>query len=136
MHTTLKSLLAVGGLAVAVQAGAQVTLFSGHDFHGRQFRADGPVWNMDPTGFNDRASSAIVDHGRWQVCDDARFRGNCVTLGPGRYPSLEQMGLNNRISSLRPVETYGRGHDRWHNYGYNDRYGYNERSNDYYDSRR
>jgi hypothetical protein len=131
MHTLLKSLLAAGGFALAMQAGAQVTLFSGHDFHGRQFRADGTVWNLDPTGFNDKASSAIVDHGRWLVCEDARFRGNCVTLGPGRYPSLGEMGLNNRISSIRPVETYGyQGgrYDRWHNYGYNDRrdyYGYN-----------
>lgn len=120
MHTMLKSLLAVGGLALAMQAGAQVTLFSGHDFRGEQFTVDRPMRDLDRTDFNDRASSAIVDHGRWQVCEDARFEGRCVTLHPGQYPSLDRMGLGNRISSIRPVETYGRaeGYDRWHDYGY------------------
>lgn len=119
MHTILKGLLAVGGLALAMQAGAQVTLFSGHDFHGQQFNVDRPMRDLDRTGFNDKASSAIVENGRWQACEDARFQGHCVTLRPGRYASLDRMGLGNRISSIRPVETYGRAenYDRWHDYG-------------------
>jgi uncharacterized protein YcfJ len=40
---------------------------------------------------------------RWQVCEDARFRGHCVVLRPGQYPMLSAMGLNNRISSARPI---------------------------------
>ena len=103
MHSMMKSLLAVGGLALAMQAGAQVTLYSGEGFHGRQFDVDRPMWNLDRTEFNDRASSAVVQGGDWQVCEDARFAGRCVILRPGEYPSLDRMGMNDRISSVRPV---------------------------------
>src|SRR5206468_5752458 len=54
-------------------------------------------------GFNDRASSVVVDRGRWEVCEDARFEGRCVVLRPGSYDSLARMGMNNRISSVRPL---------------------------------
>ena len=123
MHAMLKGLLAVGGLALAMQAGAQVTLFSGYDFHGRQLTVDRTMWDLDRTNFNDRAASLIVDRGRWQVCEDARFQGRCVTLRPGRYGSLDRMGLDKRISSIRPLETYGRAqrYDQWHDYGYSQR---------------
>jgi uncharacterized protein YcfJ len=40
---------------------------------------------------------------RWEVCENARFRGHCVVLRPGRYPSLAAIGLNDRISSVREV---------------------------------
>src|SRR5262249_45238728 len=65
--------------------------------------ADGPIGNMERIGFNDRASSIIVDRGRWEVCDDAGFNGHCVVLRRGNYDSLRDMGLSNRISSVRPV---------------------------------
>ena len=103
MKATLKSAIAVAGLLVAAQAAAQITLYEGEGFRGRVFATSQPVWNLDPTGFNDRASSLIVERGRWQVCEDARFQGRCVVLGPGNYPQLASMGLNERISSVRPA---------------------------------
>ena len=103
MHTMLKSVLAVSGLALAMQAGAQVTLYSGEGFHGRQFDIDRPMGDLDRTDFNDRASSVVVQGGDWQVCEDSHFRGRCVILRPGEYPSLDRMGMNDRISSVRPV---------------------------------
>jgi uncharacterized protein YcfJ len=106
MHTMMKSLLAVGGLALAVQAGAQITLYSGEGFHGRQMNVDRPMWDLDRTDFNDRASSIVVQGGDWQVCEDARFQGRCVILRPGEYPSLDRMGMNDRISSVRPAGAY------------------------------
>ncbi len=107
MHTVLKSLLAATGLALAMQAAAQVTFYSGEGFHGRQLNVDRPMWDLDRTEFNDRASSAVVQSGGWQVCEDARFQGHCVVLRPGEYASLDRMGLNDRISSVRPVNSYG-----------------------------
>jgi uncharacterized protein YcfJ len=62
------------------------------------------VANLERHGFNDRASSAVVDRGTWQVCEDARFGGDCVVLRPGEYRSLGAMGLNNMVSSVRPVD--------------------------------
>jgi uncharacterized protein YcfJ len=107
MNRTLQLALGVAGLAVATTAAAQVTFYERDHFEGRSFTAERPIWNLERLGFNDRASSAIVDNGQWQVCEDARFSGRCVVLQPGQYDSLRAMGLNNEISSVRPVDTYG-----------------------------
>jgi len=85
------------------QAAAQVTLYEGEGFRGRVFATSRQVVNLDRTGFNDRASSAIVEGGAWEVCEDAQFAGRCVRLRPGSYDSLARMGMSNRISSMRPV---------------------------------
>jgi uncharacterized protein YcfJ len=37
------------------------------------------------------------------VCQDAAFKGRCVVLRQGQYPSLSAMGLNDRVSSVRTV---------------------------------
>lgn len=98
--------IAIFSLAAALVAGpaaAQVTLYEQEGFHGRTFSANGPVYDLDRSGFNDRASSVIVDRGNWQVCEDSQFRGRCIVLQPGQYPSLGSTGMNNRISSLRRV---------------------------------
>lgn len=46
----------------------------------------------------------VVQRGQWEVCDDANFHGNCVALCAGQYPSLRSLGINNRISSARPIK--------------------------------
>ncbi|HEX8010763.1 MAG TPA: beta/gamma crystallin-related protein [Casimicrobiaceae bacterium] len=105
MHTTfLKGLLAVTGVVVATSAAAQVTFYEGEGFRGTAFTVDRTLWDLDPYGFNDRASSVVVQGGSWQVCSDSRFQGRCVVLQPGNYPSLAQMGMERRISSVRAVE--------------------------------
>src|SRR5262244_2924716 len=106
MRTMLKSLIAVTGLGLALQAGAQVTFYSDEGFHGRQFFVDRPMGDLDRTDFNDRASSVVIQSGDWLMCEDAHFQGRCVTLHPGEYPSLDRMGLNDRISSVRPLSGY------------------------------
>jgi uncharacterized protein YcfJ len=103
MQKSLKLLLAAGALAAAGHAGAAITLYGGENFHGQSFTADRDVWNLDRSGFNDRASSVIVDRGRWELCEHARFEGRCVVLRRGQYPSLAPFGLGNAVSSLRPV---------------------------------
>jgi hypothetical protein len=54
----------------------------------------------------------IVGGGKWQLCSDANFRGYCVTLDPGEYPSLRSMNLNDKVSSVQelgggPAPGYG-----------------------------
>ena len=90
-------------LGVCGFASAQVTLYERENFGGRAFRAPDSVANLDEIGFNDRASSVEVRGGRWQLCDDAGFRGRCVTLEGGQYPSLRAMGLDRRVSSVREL---------------------------------
>lgn len=83
---------------------SQVTFYEDEGFRGRTFTADQSVDNFSRTGFNDRASSVVVLGQRWEVCVDSRFSGQCMVLNPGRYPSLSAMGMNDRISSVRPLE--------------------------------
>jgi uncharacterized protein YcfJ len=105
MRTTLKALVGVAAIGLAGQAAAQLTLYQGEGFRGPVFSTDRPVRNFDRTGFNDRTSSAVVERGSWEVCEDEQFRGRCVVLRRGSYPSLAGMGMNNRISSVRPVNS-------------------------------
>ena len=104
MNWKLKSVLGVSALMLSAQAVAQITFYEGEGFRGRSFTTDKRVWNFERFGFSNRASSVVVDRGRWEVCDEARFEGRCVILRRGSYDSLRGMGLDNRISSVRPVE--------------------------------
>jgi uncharacterized protein YcfJ len=105
---TLKMALAVAGVALATQAAAQITLYDGEGFNGRSITADRAIWDFDPSGFNDRARSLVVTSGTWQVCEDARFQGRCVVVQPGNYNSLRELGMSERISSVRPVDSAAR----------------------------
>ena len=85
----------------ASSAMADVTFFEGDNFNGRQITVDRSVPNFTSVGFNDRAQSAIVEGGSWEVCVDRDFGGGCTVLTPGRYPSLA--GWSGRVSSARQV---------------------------------
>ena len=105
MNTILKSALAVAAVAISAQAAAQITFYQNENFQGRAFTMKQQVKNFKSVGFNDRASSVLVSSGRWEVCEDIQFRGRCVVLRRGQYPSLGAMGLNDRVSSARLVGT-------------------------------
>ncbi len=100
-----KSLLVAGALILSTEAQAQITFYEGEGFRGRAFSAQRAVPNFKRGGINDFASSVVVDRGHWEVCDDVRYGGNCRVLRRGSYESLRGMGLNNRISSVRPVNS-------------------------------
>ncbi|HTE43131.1 MAG TPA: beta/gamma crystallin-related protein [Steroidobacteraceae bacterium] len=97
-------------LAAAPAFSDEISFYEAENFRGRVFSTDTPVQNLNRTGFNGRASSVIVESGRWEVCEEARFGGRCTLLRRGSYDSLERMGINNRISSVRPAD--GRGNRR------------------------
>ena len=103
MKTIVAAVVGIECALMGTLAVAQVTLYQQQNFIGRAFNTNAPVSDLGRLGFNDRASSVIVERGQWQVCDDIGFRGYCIVLRPGQYPSLRSMGLNNRVSSLRRV---------------------------------
>lgn len=107
-NKTLKLVLAIGAMTLGAQAMAQITFYEHDGWHGRAFTANQQVRDFARNGFNDRASSVVVDRGLWEVCTDANFRGQCMVLRHGSYESLSGMGINDRISSVRPVK--GRPH--------------------------
>ncbi|WP_075793880.1 beta/gamma crystallin family protein [Massilia putida] len=83
------------------RGGPDVLMFAGPGFEGAQVELSQDVRSLNDVGFNDRATSMIIREGRWEFCEHADFRGECIVLGPGRYEFLERM--NNRISSMRRI---------------------------------
>jgi uncharacterized protein YcfJ len=104
---SVKFALGAIALAAAAQAGAQITFYENEGFRGRTYSTDRSIDDLRSSRMSDRASSVIVESGRWVVCDERRFEGRCALLRRGSYDSLQRMGLNDRISSVRSVR--GRG---------------------------
>jgi uncharacterized protein YcfJ len=103
MKRPITAVLAIAALLGSLPAAAQLTFYQNEGLRGRSFVVDQRIDNFDFYGFNDRASSVVVQRGQWEACEDADFRGRCVVLRPGQYPSLASVGMNNVISSVRPV---------------------------------
>ena len=108
MKFHLKYWAALSVLAIAGQTSAQVLFYEHNDFQGRSVTTDKAMDNFTRSGFNDKASSIIVLNNRWEVCDDAYYGGNCLILRQGRYPNLAAIGLNDRISSVREINSDAR----------------------------
>ncbi|MEP6792215.1 MAG: beta/gamma crystallin-related protein [Ramlibacter sp.] len=104
MNTTVKTLFGACAIVLAGQAAAQITFYEGEGYRGRAFTTNERVGNFQRYGFNDQASSVVVDKGRWEVCEHARFEGKCVILRRGSYDSLRALNMDNRISSVRPAD--------------------------------
>lgn len=98
----------VGALTATAAAAVEITLYEHQNFDGRRMTLRGTLDNLDRTSFNDRASSITIRSGIWELCSDAYFHGNCRRLGPGQYAGLGQ-GMNDTISSVRPVRGYDEG---------------------------
>ncbi len=103
MNTLRKTALALAASLLTCSAGAQITFYQDEGFRGRAFTTNKPVRDFNSVGFNDRASSVVVESGRWEVCENSNFGGECVVLRTGSYSSLGAMGLNDQLSSVRPT---------------------------------
>jgi Beta/Gamma crystallin len=91
-------------MASAGSAAAEsITLYQRDNYGGRRLTVEAATPSIAKTGFNDRAFSAVVHEGRWEICYDTDFRGSCGVLDPGAYPELGAYA--GRISSLRPFDS-------------------------------
>ena len=111
MNARFKTALALAVSMVAAPALAQVTFYEHDNYQGRTFSTEREVQNLMDYGFNDRASSVVVSSRSWEVCDNSNFGGRCVVLNPGNYPSLQALGLNDRVTSVRAVAMNSRADD-------------------------
>ena len=105
MKAIFKYLLGACGLAIAVQALGQITLYEHSGFRGQSITVERTAASLERYGFNNRASSVVVSGGSWEVCTNPGFAGHCAVLPPGRHASLA--GMNDGISSVRPVGAGG-----------------------------
>jgi uncharacterized protein YcfJ len=103
MKRSLQTALAAAALVAAGHAAAQITFYERDGFRGHSVTTNDRVPNLERAHFNNRASSISVQHGQWEVCDHPHFEGRCAILRPGGYPSLREIGLDNAVSSVRPV---------------------------------
>ena len=83
--------------------GARVILFDSNDFRGESLAVSGMNGALSRSGFDNAAASMIVEGGRWLFCSEPYFRGDCKVIGPGRYRTLRDVGLERNIASLRPA---------------------------------
>jgi uncharacterized protein YcfJ len=96
--------LALLALASALPAAAQVTFYERESFQGRSLTLQKDLADLERApSFHSSATSVVVVRDRWEVCDVPRFEGLCRVLRPGRYPTLEAMGLAGGISSSRMI---------------------------------
>lgn len=85
----------------SVASAADLILYTDGDFQGRPLNVVIDLRQLGTLNFNDRASSVVVEKGAWVLCTEEDFAGSCVTLEPGRYSSLSDLGLDDTITSVR-----------------------------------
>ncbi len=77
----------------------RVVLYEDRNFGGQAFVVTTTMTQL--RGFNDKAGSARVEGGNWELCEDDRFGGRCVTITQD-VSDLRRLGLNDKVSSVRP----------------------------------
>ena len=98
--------LVTASLAASAAAAAEIRVYKQPNFSGEGIAIRGAAVNLADANFQDQISSLEVRGGRWQLCTQPNFKGDCVVIGPGDYPSLEQV-MNHRIESIRQLPRSG-----------------------------
>lgn len=92
------ALLALSGIAAA-----QITIYQQPNFGGPDVTVRDGARELKGTPVYDQGSSAVVRSGRWEVCSQPDFKGDCMVLGPGQYPRLDDK-LFHRTESVRRID--------------------------------
>ena len=77
----------------------RMILFAETNFRGRSMAIEDSRATLGD--FTNFAQSLQIVSGRWEVCDQANYRGSCQTVSSS-ISNLTSVGLSNRISSVRP----------------------------------
>jgi hypothetical protein len=83
MNSMGKYVFLAAALTMATQAVAQhITFFGREAYQGNSITADRGIGNLQRSGFNERASSAVVS-GNWEVCDGRTSKAIASSWLPG-----------------------------------------------------
>ena len=93
--------LLAGTLLTAGAHAADLTLYTDDDFQGRALGVVIDERQLGVLNFAKRASSVVVEKGAWILCTNEDYGGQCITLEPGRYASLQALGLDDAVTSVR-----------------------------------
>jgi len=85
----------------AARSAGDIVLYAANDYRGAAQPVDESLADLRTEPLQSKATSTVIADGTWELCDDTFYRGQCVTLGPGKYPSLETYGLTHGVSSVR-----------------------------------
>src|SRR3954471_4668830 len=85
MNIVLRTTLAAAGLLAGAAQAADMTVFKQPNFAGESATIRDGATDLARPGFQDQISSIVVNSGRWEVCTQPNFQGDCMTLVPGRY---------------------------------------------------
>jgi len=89
--------------AATAATAADIQIFTAPHFTGAEITLRGETPDVSGLGsFHEQAASLVLN-GRWEVRTQAEYRGDCVVLGHGRYPTLAAP-LFYRIGSVRPLD--------------------------------
>jgi hypothetical protein len=99
------ALFAANALIASRAIGADLTLYADDDYQGRALGVVIDERTLGVLNFDKRASSVVVENDAWILCTGEEYSGQCITLEPGRYASLQALGLDNAITSVRRRDT-------------------------------
>ncbi|HEX6633961.1 MAG TPA: beta/gamma crystallin-related protein [Usitatibacter sp.] len=102
MNRIAMTALAAVTICGAAQA-AEMTIYKQPHFKGDKVTVREESRDLRSQRITDQASSVVVHDGRWQVCTQPDFNGECRILGPGKYATLDA-ALNHRIESVRELD--------------------------------
>jgi Beta/Gamma crystallin len=92
-----------GPIQVAQSADGSLMLYSEDQYQGSAVPFDAEQSNLSGAGWNNQAESLKVREGDiWEVCVETEFK-DCKRV-QGNVPDLGKMGLNKKISSIRPIQ--------------------------------
>jgi hypothetical protein len=89
--------------AAGSAAAGELTLYNRIDFGGREITLREPIPDLAALGYDERTASMMVRRGRWELCSQPGFRGECAVLERGEYRNFR--GGLARIASAREVGT-------------------------------
>jgi hypothetical protein len=84
------------------QSFGRITLFKHSKFDGKSRVYTSDVPDLNAEAFGNLASSALVQGGVWQICDQPYYRGYCIVLDRSNT-NFANIGFNDRAESVRRI---------------------------------